>query len=89
MADRTVTINSVSKRFSVTGWRVGWTVAPPDMTSAIRKVHDLLSVGAGSPLQAAAATALSLVLDSDVARVDVPETFALTKLVPPMEWTAF
>jgi len=60
MADRTVTINSVSKTFSVTGWRVGWTVAPPDITSAIRKVHDFLTVGAAAPLQAAAATALSL-----------------------------
>ena len=60
MADRTVTINSVSKTFSVTGWRVGWTVAPPDITGAIRKVHDFLTVGAAAPLQAAAATALAL-----------------------------
>jgi len=60
MADRTVTINSVSKTFSVTGWRVGWTIAPPDITNAIRKVHDFLTVGAAAPLQAAAATALGL-----------------------------
>ena len=60
MADRTVTINSVSKTFSVTGWRVGWTVAPPDITGAIRKVHDFLTVGAAAPLQAAAAAALAL-----------------------------
>jgi len=60
MADRTVTINSVSKTFSVTGWRVGWTIGPPDITSAIRKVHDFLTVGAAAPLQAAAAAALSL-----------------------------
>jgi len=59
MADRTVTINSVSKTFSVTGWRVGWTVAPPDVTGAIRKVHDFLTVGAAAPLQAAAAVALA------------------------------
>jgi aminotransferase len=58
MADRTVTINSISKTFSVTGWRVGWAIAPPAMTSAIRKVHDFLTVGAAAPLQAAAATAL-------------------------------
>ena len=58
MADRTVTINSVSKTFSVTGWRVGWAIAPPDITGAIRKVHDFLTVGAAAPLQAAAATAL-------------------------------
>jgi aminotransferase len=60
MADHTVTINSVSKTFSVTGWRVGWTVAPADVTSAIRKVHDFLTVGAAAPLQAAAAAALSM-----------------------------
>jgi aminotransferase len=60
MADRTVTINSVSKTFSVTGWRVGWAVAPADLTGAIRKVHDFLTVGAAAPLQAAAAAALRL-----------------------------
>jgi aminotransferase len=60
MADRTVTINSVSKTFSVTGWRVGWTVAPADLTAAIRKVHDFLTVGAAAPLQAAAAAALGM-----------------------------
>jgi aminotransferase len=58
MADRTVTISSVSKTFSVTGWRVGWAVAPPDIADAIRKVHDFLTVGAAAPLQAAAAAAL-------------------------------
>ena len=60
MADRTVTINSVSKTFSVTGWRVGWAVAPADLSVAIRKVHDFLTVGAAAPLQAAAAAALRL-----------------------------
>jgi aminotransferase len=44
----------------VTGWRVGWTIAPPDITGAIRKVHDFLTVGAAAPLQAAAATALEM-----------------------------
>jgi aminotransferase len=58
MADRTVAINSTSKTFSVTGWRVGWAVAPPDIAPAIRKVHDFLTVGAAAPLQAAAAAAL-------------------------------
>jgi len=60
MADRTITINSISKTFSVTGWRVGWTIAPADVTSAIRKVHDFLTVGAAAPLQAAAAAAIAL-----------------------------
>ncbi|HVZ22165.1 MAG TPA: aminotransferase class I/II-fold pyridoxal phosphate-dependent enzyme, partial [Vicinamibacterales bacterium] len=58
MADRTVTINSTSKTFSVTGWRVGWAVGPADVATAIRKVHDFLTVGAAAPLQAAAASAL-------------------------------
>jgi aminotransferase len=60
MADMTVTINSASKTFSVTGWRVGWANAPADITGAIRKVHDFLTVGAAAPLQAAAAAALAL-----------------------------
>jgi aminotransferase len=60
MAERTVAINSLSKTYSVTGWRVGWCIAPPEVTGAIRKVHDFLTVGAPSPLQAAGAYALSL-----------------------------
>ena len=60
MAERTVTINSISKTYSVTGWRVGWAVGPAELTSAIRKVHDFLTVGAAAPLQEAAAEALVL-----------------------------
>jgi len=60
MADRTIVINSVSKTFSVTGWRVGWTIGPADLSNAIRKVHDFLTVGAAAPLQAAAAVALRM-----------------------------
>jgi aminotransferase len=60
MADRTVTINGMSKTYSVTGWRVGWAVASPKITGAIRKVHDFLTVGAPAPLQEAGAAALSL-----------------------------
>jgi aminotransferase len=60
MADRTVTINSLSKTYSVTGWRVGWTISPPSLTSPIRKVHDFLTVGAPAPLQQAGVVALSL-----------------------------
>jgi aspartate/methionine/tyrosine aminotransferase len=60
MAERTVAINSVSKTFSVTGWRVGWAVGPPALAAGIRKVHDFLTVGAPAPLQQAAAFALDL-----------------------------
>jgi aspartate/methionine/tyrosine aminotransferase len=60
MRDRTVVVNSMSKTYSVTGWRVGYCIAPPGITSAIRKVHDFLTVGAAAPLQAAGAYALTL-----------------------------
>jgi aminotransferase len=58
LQDRTITINALSKTYSVTGWRVGWAIAPPAITSAIRKVHDFLTVGAAAPLQQAGAAAL-------------------------------
>jgi aspartate/methionine/tyrosine aminotransferase len=58
MRDRTIVINGMSKTYSVTGWRVGWALAPPDTTQAIRKVHDFLTVGAAAPLQQAGALAL-------------------------------
>jgi aspartate/methionine/tyrosine aminotransferase len=60
MRERTITINGLSKSYSVTGWRVGWAVAPPAITNAIRKVHDFLTVGAPAPLQEAGAAALNL-----------------------------
>ena len=60
MRERTITINGLSKSYGVTGWRVGWAVAPPAITNAIRKVHDFLTVGAPAPLQEAGAAALSL-----------------------------
>jgi aspartate/methionine/tyrosine aminotransferase len=58
MRERTVTISGASKTFSVTGWRIGWIVAPADLTDAIRKVHDFLTVGAPAPLQEGVAVAL-------------------------------
>jgi aspartate/methionine/tyrosine aminotransferase len=60
LTDRTVTINALSKTYAVTGWRVGWTIAPPALTAAIRKVHDFLTVGAAAPLQAAGIAAMNL-----------------------------
>jgi len=55
MRERTITISSLSKTFSCTGWRIGWIIAPPAQTGPIRKVHDFLTVGAPAPLQTAAA----------------------------------
>src|SRR5262249_28181656 len=60
MRDRTIVINGMSKTYSVTGWRVGWAIAPPGPTEAIRKVHDFLTVGAAAPLQQAGASALKM-----------------------------
>lgn len=60
MAERTVTINGLSKTYSVTGWRVGYILASPELTGAIRKVHDFLTVGAPAPLQRAGVAAMQL-----------------------------
>ncbi|MCC6350153.1 MAG: aminotransferase class I/II-fold pyridoxal phosphate-dependent enzyme [Candidatus Eisenbacteria bacterium] len=60
MRERTVTISGLSKTWSVTGWRIGWCLAPPALSDAVRKVHDFLTVGAPAPLQEAAAVALSM-----------------------------
>ncbi len=60
MAERTVTISGASKSYSVTGWRVGWAVAPEDLSVGIRRAHDFVTVGAPAPLQEAAAVALGL-----------------------------
>jgi len=59
MAERTVSIHSMSKSYSVTGWRIGWTIASPELSVGIRRVHDFLTVGAAAPLQGAAVTALA------------------------------
>ncbi|HKS92825.1 MAG TPA: aminotransferase class I/II-fold pyridoxal phosphate-dependent enzyme [Tepidiformaceae bacterium] len=58
MYERTITISGLSKTFSVTGWRLGYLLAPPHLSEPIRKVHDFLTVGAPAPLQEAAAVAI-------------------------------
>ena len=58
MKDRTITCNSLSKTYSITGWRLGYTQANPEITERIKKVHDFLTVGAAAPLQEAAVTGL-------------------------------
>ena len=63
MAERTVSIHSMSKTYSVTGWRIGWAIASPELSLGIRRVHDFLTVGAAAPLQAAAVTALGFAPD--------------------------
>ena len=63
MAERTITISGASKTFSITGWRIGTIVAPPDLTDAIRKVHDFLTVGAPAPLQEAVAVGIETLGD--------------------------
>ena len=60
MRERTITINALSKTYSVTGWRIGYAIAPPEITNALRKVHDFLTVGAPAPLQRAAVAAMAL-----------------------------
>jgi aspartate/methionine/tyrosine aminotransferase len=60
MRDRTITISGLSKTFSITGWRIGYIVAPPDLTNAIRKIHDFLTVGAAAPLQEAGSMAMRM-----------------------------
>jgi aspartate/methionine/tyrosine aminotransferase len=63
MRERTITISSLSKTFSCTGWRLGYAIAPAKQTDAIRKVHDFLTVGAPAPLQAAGA--IGFAFDAD------------------------
>ena len=89
MRERTVAVNALSKTYSVTGWRVGWVIAPPHLTNGIRKVHDFLTVGAAAPLQAAGAVALSLpdayytaLADGYRERRDVPGCGARDRRLP-------
>src|SRR5207248_1799218 len=83
-----VTINGMSKTYSVTGWRVGWAVAPPDLSSAIRKVHDFLTVGAAAPLQDAGALACALP-ESYYMKLAADYRARRDRLVPQLEAAGF
>jgi len=76
MAERTITITGLSKTYSSTGWRIGWLIAPPEATDAIRKVHDFLTVGAAAPLQEGAAFALGF---PDQYYRDLQETYRVKR----------
>jgi len=88
MRERTVTISGISKTYSATGWRIGWIIAPPDATAAIRKVHDFLTVGAAAPLQEGAAHALGY---ADEYYADLGKIYAEKRdiLLPVLEETGF
>jgi aminotransferase len=88
MEERTITINGMSKTYSVTGWRVGWAIAPPRIADAIRKVHDFLTVGAPAPLQEAGASALSLP-ESYYAKLAEGYRKRRDRLVPALEQAGF
>jgi aminotransferase len=88
MADRTVSIHSMSKTYSVTGWRIGWAIASPELSLGIRRVHDFLTVGAAAPLQAAAVTALGF---PDAYYVDLVDGYRARRdlLVPALRAAGF
>lgn len=88
MAERTVTVNSISKTYSVTGWRVGWAIAHKTITQRIRKVHDFLTVGAPTPFQHAAVTALSFP-EEYYANLRAHYTKARTFLIKLLQETGF
>ncbi|MEK7406423.1 MAG: aminotransferase class I/II-fold pyridoxal phosphate-dependent enzyme [Acidobacteriota bacterium] len=88
MGERSILVNSLSKTYSVTGWRVGWALAPPAITDSIRKVHDFLTVGAAAPLQQAGVAALSLP-DSYYAALAREYTARRDCLLPLLEAAGF
>ena len=88
LRDRCVLVNSMSKTFSVTGWRVGWVIASPALTDSIRKVHDFLTVGAASPLQHASSIALGLG-DSYFAGLSDEYRERKDRLIPLLEQAGF
>ena len=88
MADRTIAIDSMSKTYSVTGWRIGWTIASPELSVGIRRVHDFLTVGAAAPLQAAAEVALHFP-DAYYAKLAADYRARRDRIVPAIEAAGF
>jgi len=88
MRERSITLNSLSKTYSVTGWRVGYTVAPPEVSSAIRKMHDFITVGAPAPLQEAGSVALSLP-DSYYLKLRAEYAARRDRFLPALEKSGF
>ncbi|MEO5988882.1 MAG: aminotransferase class I/II-fold pyridoxal phosphate-dependent enzyme, partial [Candidatus Eisenbacteria bacterium] len=88
MRERTITLSGLSKTWSLTGWRIGWCLAPPDICNAIRKVHDFLTVGAPAPLQEAAALALQMP-DEYYRKLADDYTARRAVLVPALEECGF
>lgn len=89
MRERTITISGASKTFSVTGWRIGWIVAPAPLTEAIRKVHDFLTVGAPAPLQDAVAEALEVLPPSFYAELRDHYAARCDRLLPAVRDAGF
>ena len=88
MAERTIAIDSLSKTYSVTGWRIGWTVASPELSVGIRRVHDFLTVGAAAPLQAAAVVALGFP-DDYYAQLLLDYRARRDRILPALEGAGF
>ena len=88
MAERTISIDSMSKTYAVTGWRIGWTIASPALTVGIRRVHDFLTVGAAAPLQQAAVVALGFP-DAYYAKLAADYRARRDLIVPALEAAGF
>lgn len=84
MFERTLSCSSLSKTYAITGWRLGYVIAPERVTNSVRKVHDFLTVGAAHPLQVAAATALDFP-DSYYAQMQVEYTHRRDLFLPYLD----